>query len=300
VLLCGVAIWNQHDYLQFVRPDASPVEDEFAYPFDISNGFPAELPTDALFAQGNFIYPTTLLGCSGSMVGDPVFTGFNGEKFLVKGEAERIYNVLSLPSLQLNTRFIPLTAGQAMNVTMQRSVRQRQYKLLSALKGKRGARAANRLPSTTSWSHDGMYVGETGVQLSGHRLHVVPGAYETGFASVVLDGAELPVSSEAVVLLDGSSIVRSSSSVVEVNGVEAMFTLVNSDHFLNIESAVLLAKDLKHVDGLLGQTVDEAFHVERTKEFTQHVEKDFLLPEGADVWSTEFDHNQYVLPAGAF
>ena len=230
--------------------------------------------------------------------GDPVFVGFRGQRFTVDGLPQRVYTVLSLPALQLNTRFIPLAAGDALNVTEQRAVYRRQSKLLSVMKrggSSDSGSASNPLPATTTWSHAGLYMGETGVQVAGRRLHVVPGAYVSGFEVVQLDGAEVAVSNEPTQLSDGSTILRSTSSVVRVDTAEASFSLVNSDHFLNIHAATLhvLAADIDHVDGLLGQTASSSFKVQRTASFKQHVENDFLLPEGADVWSTAFEHNRY-------
>ncbi len=169
-----------------------------------------------------------------------------------------------------------------MNVTQQRSVRQRQSKLLSALQG---AGAANRLPSTTSWSHDGLYMGDTAVLVSGHRLLLQPGAYVSGFSSVQLDGVEVAVSSEAVQLADGATITRESSSVLRVHTPAVSFTLVNSDRFVNLHDAVLtMSADQQlttgHIDGLLGQTADASFAVSKAKAWRQHVEDDFLLPAG--------------------
>ena len=290
-MLCP-AILNEFAYYEFVAYGAKQ-QDEISYSYG-ATVFPDQLTVN--FEEFDFFFPVVYLGCYGQVIGDPVFTGFNGERFIVKGQADRVYNVLSLPSVQLNTRFIELTAGQAMNRSEQASVRSRQSKLIAAMKAHQqvGAGAGNGLPSTSAWNHDGMYMGETGVQLAGHKLLVKPGAYAAGFESVQLDGVELTVSGEAVRLLDGSSILRSSSSVVEVTSAEVMFTLVNSDHFLNIHSAVLTAKNIEHVDGLLGQTVNPNFHVERSAAFRQHVENDFLLPADEDVWSTSFEHNQYV------
>ena len=256
---------------------------------------PAEPPADDPPVVDDPSPPTSPGGANG----DPVFVGFRGQRFTVDGQPQRVYNVLSLPSLQLNTRFIPLAAGQAMNVTEQRAVYRRQSKLLSVLKraGQSGS-ASNPLPATTTWSHAGLYMGETGVQVAGHRLHVVPGAYVSGFDSVQLDGVEVAVSvsQQAVLLADGSSIHRLSPSVVEVRTADVSFSLVNSDHFLNIHSAALTlaTADCEHVDGLLGQTAHVDFAVERTAEFKQHVENDFVLPQGEDeLWSSEFEHNLY-------
>ena len=131
----------------------------------------------------------------------------------------------------------------------------RQSKLIAAIKG---ADAANRLPSTTPWSHEGQYMGETGVQIAGHRLLVVPGPFTAGFQSVQLDGAEVAVSSsEAVILLDGSTVTRSSMSGVQISTAEASFQLVNSDHFLNIHCAALhvLPAELDHVRWAAGADV---------------------------------------------
>ena len=231
------------------------------------------------------------------MVGDPVVLGFNGERFVVHGVAGRVYNILSLPALQLNTRFIPLRAGDAMNSTQQRSVRQRQAKLISAIKG---AGAGNRLPSTTSWSHDGLYMGEMGVLLDGHTLLAQPGAYASGFAVVELDGVALAVSDKPTQLSGGASVHLSSASVLSVATRDVSFTVVNSDHFINVHAAQLHASVAQgeHVDGLLGQTAHADFHVSKSAEWRRHIESDWLLPESEDeLWSSEFEHSRYIAPA---
>ena len=246
-------------------------------------------------------------------MGDPVFVGFHKQRFNVKGQVNRVYNILSLPSLQLNTRFVKV--GRAMNATQQLSVRQRQGKLLNALRGGTGAGTASAsvagsmdasatvaiqsLPRTTAWSHAGLYMGEAGVQLSGQRLLVQAGAYVSGFATVQLDGKELPVSSDATLLMDGSSIWRPTSSVVKIRTTEVQFELRNSDHFLNLHSAQLAEQavaQLDHIDGLLGQTADQDWKTQsKSKAFVQHLEQDFMLSQGADeLWSTVFEHNRYI------
>ena len=233
-----------------------------------------------------------------SVTGDPVFVGFHGQRFLVKGLAGRAYNVLSLPTLQLNTRFVALSTGSALNASAQSLARTRQSRLISLLTGQKAGSAGtvDTLPSTTSWSHDGLYIGETGVQVDGHRLLVQPGAYVDGFEAVELDGVAVQVSSEAVQLSAGSHIRRYSSSVLRITTPDVSFTLVNSDHFLNIHSAELTTPrhTAQHIHGLLGQTADEHWTVEHTAAFKQHLEADFVLPEPHTVWSTSFPHNRYV------
>ena len=233
-----------------------------------------------------------------SVTGDPVFVGFHGQRFVVKGLAGRAYNVLSLPTLQLNTRFVALSTGSALNASAQSLARTRQSRLISLLTGQKAGSAGtvDTLPSTTSWSHDGLYIGETGVQVDGHRLLVQPGAYVDGFEAVELDGVAVQVSSEAVQLSAGSHIRRYSSSVLHITTPDVSFTLVNSDHFLNIHSAELTTPrhTAQHIHGLLGQTADEHWTVEHTAAFKQHLEADFVLPEPHTVWSTSFPHNRYV------
>ena len=240
--------------------------------------------------------PTTTCPASGG--GDPVFVGFHGQRFDVHGHAGRVYNVLSLPTLQLNTRFVPLSAGAALNASAQSLARTRQSRLISLLTGQKAGTAGtvDTLPSTTSWSHDGLYMGETAVQVDGHRVKVQPGAYLDGFTLVELDGVPVHVSSERVQLSAGSSIRRSSSSVLHITTADVSFTLVNSDHFLNIHDAELTTpvSDPQHVHGLLGQTADRQWTVSHTAAFKQRIEADFMAPKGQDVWSTSFPHNRYV------
>ena len=294
-----LAVYSTMPYTYYANTDASqPAVIVTGYSVETAGGFPNLLTSHAYSTSAiNALVPVALEGCAGSSFvghGHPVLNGFNGQRFIVQGLPGRAYNVLSLPSLHLNTRFVPLVAGQAMNSTEQSSVRHRQSKLITAILG---AGAANILPSTPSWSHDGLYMGDTGVQLSGHRLLVRPGAYASGFDAVELDGVEMAVSADAFTLEDGATIFRTSSSVIEVATAEVSFTLVNSDHFLNIHSALLhiLQSEVEHVDGLLVQTAPELFEEGNTDDFKQRIESDFLLAAADDdLWSTTFEHSQYV------
>ena len=243
----------------------------------------------------SFNYTCVVTPFTAPKVGDSVTTGFHDTRFLVHGPPHRVYNVLSLPSLQVNARFIPPPSGAAIDQSEQGAEHHHHSKPRSVLK-EHGAGAAHRLPSTQTWSHDGMYMGETGVQLAGHRLLVRPGEDVSGFEAVQLDGAELAVSSEAVLLPDGSTILRSSLSVVKVTTAHASFSLINGDHFVNIHSAQLTlpAADSQHTHGSLGQPINSAFTAHNTAALKQHMEAVVMLPEGENVWSTRFEHNRYV------
>ena len=297
LLLAVSAVLSQNGYGLFTNGAAT--EGLQSQPGDASMTFPTTLSETPDLLK--FQYPITYQGCGSSITGDPVFVGFHGQRFLVKGLPDRVYNLLSLPSLQLNSRFIPLARDQALNNTEQVTVRQRQSKLIAALRAVGSTNTSiYPLPSTASWSHAGQYMGSTAAQIAGHRLLVAPGAYAAGFSSVQLDGSEVAVSSEAVLLSDGSTVRRPSSSVLDVRSPDVAFSLVNSDHFLNIHSATLHVQPaaIDHIDGLLGQTASADFTVDDTKDFKRHLESDLLLPEGADdLWSTDFQHNRYVMAA---
>ena len=294
-----LAIWNEHQ-VRYYRNSNDVAPDIASLSYDARGAFPDPLPIP--FPYRDPLLPPTFQGCSRSLMRNFAFTGFHGQRFLVKGQPQRVYNVLSLPSLQLNTRFISLVDGQAMNSSQQSNVRTKQSRLFTMLRTATGA--ANTLPSTVAWSHDGLYMGETAVQMAGHRLLLKPGAYVGGFQVAELDGVELAVSTKPTRLSeDGTAAVwRSSTGVVEVISKEVQFMLVNSDHFVNLHSATLnpLTADPQHIDGLLGQTAQPDFQVLQTAEFKERIESDFLLPASdSDIWSISSKHNQYVLPSEA-
>ena len=222
---------------------------------------------------------------------------------MVKGQPERVYSVLSLPSLQLNTRFISLVAGQAMNATQQARMRTRHARLVTLLQAATGK--GQPLPPTVAWSHDGLYMGETGVLLAGHKLLFRPGPYVAGFETVQLDGAELSIAYRAMKLLEDGTVTirRSSEGVVEVTTPEVQFMLVNSDHFINLHSATLNPQtaDPLHIDGLLGQTARRDFEVLQTAEFKGAYRE--RLPAArageGDIWSIDCKHNQYGTATGS-
>jgi len=116
----------------------------------------------------------------------------------------------------------------------------------------------------------------------------------TGFASVTLDGKELPVSGKAVHLDAETAITRPTAHSIVVDTPEVSFSLVNADGFFNIEQATLLIpeSDDMLIEGLLGQTAVSSWKVENTAAFKQHMIYDYLI-SGADLFSDDFVANQY-------
>ena len=243
------------------------------------------------------------------VVGDPVFSGFHGQFFRVTGLPSRVFNLLSLESLQVNSRFVPLTDGQSISAAEMKTIRS-----LMEITGAATAVASATFvpPPTTAYNHPGTYLGSAGIKLAGHRLYVESGEYRLGFANVSLDGKELPVSDSVQVLADGSQLHRPSPFKLSITTEQLSFTLVNADHFLNIESAALLQSyaNIKHtqhkhasgtgtaedddcvMSGLLGQTADPEWTVLKTDQFKQHLELDHLLTSD-DLFGDDFTTNLF-------
>ena len=50
--------------------------------------------------------------CCCCVVGDPQFSGFQGQSFQFHGLADEHFNLISTPSLQLNAHFVYLSSGK--------------------------------------------------------------------------------------------------------------------------------------------------------------------------------------------
>jgi len=150
------------------------------------------------------------------------------------------------------------------------------------------------VPRTTSWSHNGTYMGEFGIKFGGgSRLYVAPGPFVNGFAAVTLDGEAMPLSLAPVKVAEGFTVTRTNHKVLVVTPV-VRFTLVNSDRLINVEEASLLSSfspDL-HLDGLLGQTADTKWKTQKSKHWKKHLEEDHMLSVN-DLFSDSFSRNKY-------
>ena len=241
------------------------------------------------------VYPVP--GAS-SVLGDPVFDGFRGQHFNVAGKPGRVYSLLSAPQLSLSSRFVRLSANSSLTAQQQGAVRAasmqqaKRTALLARLRGgamtSTAADTATVPPATTAWSHRGTYLGESGLVLGASRLHVQPGSYASGFASVTLDGADVPVSAQPILLSGGAvSVTRPSAFELSVASPDVAFTLVNSDRFVNIQRAMLLREDnSEQLSGLLGQTAHEGWQAPRDAEGKQQMERAFEV-QGDELFGSE-------------
>ena len=241
----------------------------------------------------------------GGVAGDPIIAGFHRQRFLVKGENERVFNLLTASQLQLNSRFLPLEDGQSLSAEKHKLLRAARQQEIAGQKRNRtrGGKAATLypLPSTTPWSHCGTYLGELGILLpSGARIHGVPGSFLLGWQSLTVNGQELHISTRPLWFNSSSefaSVLHSSPHVLQVRTSVLEFELVNSDRFFNVDRAELMpGADASLLDGLLGQTADPAVQPDNSAQWRKHVEYDYRV-ESDDVFSSDFARSKYSGPA---
>ena len=285
-----------------VYGDGLPLGEGEAYPFNTA------LPSTVSATFTTTEVRAGILGCAASVTGDPVFVGFLGQVYQVHGLAGEIFNLVTSAQLQLNALFTFLGKGQAMSAEQQLEVQ-----LTSPHR--------TPLPLTAAWSHPGTYLGSIGLQVGAHTLTFVPGPYATGFASIHLDGSPItksgwvihthhtrdpttttPTPTPTTPLLEVRVI---GWSRVIVHTAELTFHLVNSDGFLNIDSAELhFRPDAAHpIDGVLGQSADPTrffpqFEPSRPvaadvkSDFQRHMIFDYLILDG-ELTSVEFQANLF-------
>ena len=268
-------------------------ENNYKYAVNANNpngkNLPSSFTSTAMTTNPDFKAGLTLCPAN-NVVGDPVFRGFHGQQFTVKGEAGRVFNVLSSATMSFNSRFIALAESESMTASDMKAVRASfgQSKMLDLLQG---SDAVNRPPVTTAWSHNGTYMGECGLKMGELELYVAPGAYATGFSAVTIDGVSVPISSRPVELDGDMTVTHPSAFKLIVATPDMRFTIVNADRFVNIEHASVLNADAQ-LSGLLGQTADAEWEVVQSAEWKEHLETDFKLGSD-DLFGADFPGQQF-------
>ena len=193
-----------------------------------------------------------------------MFTGFRGQEFYIAGVDGQVMNVLATQHMQLNARLVQLVEGQSILPYEQDKLREWSEQQHNA----DHTTIPAPYPRTTAWTHDGTYFAEAGVALlDDTQLYVKAGGYAEGWAVVTLNGRPLPVSTDgsSIVLGQGANtthIQRMSAHTLVIRTVGVATTLVNSDHFLNVERVHLESgyERYEHVmGGILGGTVDPSW-----------------------------------------
>jgi hypothetical protein len=162
-----------------------------------------------------------------TIVGDPQFVGFRGQRYQIHGIDSQVYSIISDRFMQMNSRFVFLTAG------------------ICPVVG--GIELGN------CFIHPGTYFQSVGIMTAdGHKIFVEAGNADYGFSVVSIDDVDLDVGDEEI------TITRVSTHLAVVTIGIYTIDLENSDGFLNVISVVIsnMQKLVNTIQshGLLGQT----------------------------------------------
>jgi hypothetical protein len=212
--------------------------------------------------------------CAVLIRGDPRISGLQGQDFQVHGTPNEYFNLVSTPSLQVNSRFVYLDEAQCDNFT-------------------------------TCFSHPGTYIDEIGVMMGDNKVRLVAGAINTA-ARVFVNGKEVVVSAHKHAA-GKITVTFANSRRIVVKTPEIMFTVSQSDKFFNIESALLKTELLDQgsklqklsasraseantvMHGLIGQTWRNTVYA-GDREYEGEV-SDYQIASG--IWGSDFTFNLY-------
>ena len=247
---------------------------------------------------------------SANVLGDPQFSGFYGQNFQVHGIPGLHYNLLSLPDLQLNSRFTFMTQRDSMRWHDMKTARishEKQRLRMLAANSMQKSTLVNvtsqfALPVTKAWSHSGTYLSEVGIKLaSGHRVYLRAGGFMQGIQQMTVDGVSLSLT-ESVRLPTGSdgaevSVTLATPHVVKLTHPSFILSFVNSDGFFNLEGGQLTSElPVGSMDGLLGQTADAAWQPSTSQIQREHQIFDYLIDSDKEdaIWSSDFVRSKFV------
>lgn len=201
------------------------------------------------------------------IVGDPQFVGLRGQSYQIHGIDGAVYNIVTEPHTQVNSRFVFLTAGSCPVI--------------------------NNKKDTDCWTHPGSYLGDISFQaIVDGKLHtalVQAGPASKGFTAITFDGQQLSIGEKAQYGAFIVEVVDAYNVVIDTQSFR--FYLANSDMFINqgIRSKVLLSQLTSH--GLLGQTHNSKTYPTALKWIVGRVD-DYLIADD-DIFGTDFVFNRF-------
>lgn len=204
-------------------------------------------------------------GTGGQVVGDPQFVGLRGQNFQIHGVAGEIYNIVSDPEVQYNSRFVFLHHGECPIV---HGRKQREC-----------------------FSHPGSYLGELGLKTAaGDQIHLVAGPAKRGFDEVTVNGREVLEGETILLAGDMGSVTRNSTHMASVDVGNWQFRFESSDRFVNQRVRVAQSAALS-AHGLLGQTWKDTTYPGPVK-FIEGSVDDYVI-SGRDIWGDNFVFNAF-------
>jgi len=221
--------------------------------------------------------PTTSNACTlpicsrTSVLGDPEFVGFRGQKYEIHGIPGSIFNIISSPHLQYNAEFVYI--------------------------GAKSHRACNAT-RTHPWTHPGTYLGQLGVMVGTDRVHIQAGDCETGIKSVTVNGKAMKVG-QSVHFAEKQSLKFVDEFTLRFHLKEVELELTNSDNFFNQEvSMTRYGERTQQMHGLLGQTWQSKTYKDDKgrKHFIEGHPHDYLVQDD-DLFGTDFVFNKFTVSA---
>jgi hypothetical protein len=215
------------------------------------------------------------LECVVLIRGDPRISGLQGQDFQVHGTPNEYFNLVSSPTLQVNSRFVYLDDAKCDNFT-------------------------------TCFSHPGTYIDEIGVMMGENKIRIAAGAINEA-ARVFVNGKEVKVSAHKH-SAGSVSVTFANARRVVVKTPEFMMTISQSDKFFNVDSALLKTELLdqgsklvklaasrateenKMMHGLIGQTWRNNVYA-GDREYEGEV-SDYQVADG--IWGKDFAFNLYL------
>jgi hypothetical protein len=201
------------------------------------------------------------------IVGDPQFIGLRGQSYQVHGIDGAVYNLISEPNSQVNSRFLFLSEGKCPII--------------------------NGVADSNCWSHPGSYLGEISYQqiVDGkpHAALITAGPAKKGFAAVQMDGRALKIGDK--VTFGTFSVSFVSAYRVTISMEHFAFSLSNSDMFINQAVSATVPLDELTSHGLLGQTHSTKVYATATRYLEGNVD-DYIIADD-DIFGDDFVYNQY-------
>jgi hypothetical protein len=166
--------------------------------------------------------------CGDSTIsGDPQFAGFQGQTFQFHGLPDEHFNLISSPSMQLNSHFVYLANGEC------------SYN------------------DTVCWTHPGTYVDQLGWSFGSTQIRAVAGPHMTGM-TVFINEQRLTKGHYQFNTVDGEVQVRAiGNSKVSIASKSFSFEVANADYFFNLGVSVF-DRDMLHAGSKKHTITDSA------------------------------------------
>jgi len=161
-----------------------------------------------------FVATQTSEICKGpGLTQDPMFVGFQGQEFQFHGLADEHFNLISTPSMQVNSHFVYLANGQC------------------------------NYNDSLCWTHPGTYVDVLGFILGDTRIKIQSGTHEIGLRVWLMNNEITPSPRSIIFALHNSStdtatIIFTKRNQIKIITPLLMFDITNSDYFMNIGASL--------------------------------------------------------------